>query len=129
MNNIPDPTLLNWVVQGGSFGLIAAMIAYAGKVLIPRTIAAFNDQTTKFDAMLQRTEDRHALELERRDERDDRIAAAIERIAERLTRLEARSEERDDGYEPRYGRGSTELPPPIPPPSAKHKRGAPPTGE
>lgn len=96
---MPDAQLLNWLVQGGSFALVCAMMVYIGYILVPKTIAAFERQADKFDGLVRRIEDRHGVELTKRDERDERIATAIDRLAdsqdrlsERLSRLEAKSD-------------------------------------
>ena len=94
---MPDLTILNWIVQGGSFALVVAIFVYLGYVLIPKTLSTFERMTVLFDGILQRTENRHAAELVKRD---DKIVASLDKVTERLTRLEARSEEWDRGRDP-----------------------------
>ena len=99
-----DAQLLNWVVQGGSFALVVCVMIYLGRVLIPRTIEAFERQTAKFDAMVERIEARHAAELDKRDDQFqslaetvrsglEKVADDLARVGETVARLEARTDE------------------------------------
>jgi hypothetical protein len=88
-----DASALQLVVQLGSFGLLAYSIVYVIRVVIPRVVEAFERQAVKFEAMHEKQEERHARELDKRDEVSERIAAALDRVTDRLTKLEARTDQ------------------------------------
>lgn len=88
-----DAQILNWVVQGGSFALVVAVMLYLGRVLIPKTIEAFERQTAKYESMSERQEQRHERELAKRDQALERLAGSIDVLASRIERVEARTDE------------------------------------
>lgn len=90
--------LLYTIIQGGSFAVLVVIIVWVGRTLVPSSLSAFRDQGTRFDAALQRQEDRHAVELQLRDVRDARsddalarLISAVDRLTDRIERLEDHS--------------------------------------
>lgn len=95
-----DAHILNWIIQGGSFGLIVAGCYFCAKVLFPRVIATVEAQQNKFDQILERQEKRHEREMEKRDASFEKVATALECISDsvrdmatRLDRLENQTAE------------------------------------
>ena len=87
-----DASALHLIVQLGSFGLLAWIAVYVVRVIIPRVVAAFEAQATKFEQMHERQELRHTRELEKLDAATEQIADALYRVTERLVKLETRTD-------------------------------------
>lgn len=85
----PDPQTLHWIIQGGSFGLIAAIFIWSGYILVPRVLKAFEDRDEKFSAMIDRIQERNDRELDRRSAADSAMVAAMAAIVSRLEMLES----------------------------------------
>ena len=87
-----DLPVLNAVIQGGSFGLLAAVVLWVGRVLIPRIFAEHEKIMSSHRADLKEKDDRHERELAKRDAAFERTAAANEKVAEAVDKLADRVE-------------------------------------
>ena len=84
----PDLQTINWIVQGGSFGLVVAIFVWSAYILVPRVLKAFEDRDTKFELMITKIQDRYDKELDRRTAADSSMVVAMSAIVNRLETLE-----------------------------------------
>ena len=83
-----DLQTINWIVQGGSFGLVVAIFVWSAYILVPRVLKAFEDRDTKFELMITKIQDRYDKELDRRTAADSSMVVAMSAIVNRLETLE-----------------------------------------
>lgn len=81
---------LNTVIQGGSFALLAAVVLWVGRVLVPRIFAEHQRLMDQHRADLERKDERCERELAKRDAALEKVAVALEKVDTSLTRLDAR---------------------------------------
>lgn len=91
-----DTQLLNWIVQGGSFGLIVAIVVFLGKVMFPRAVKLLEDQGVRFEAIVERMQARYDAQLASRDATCRELAAAVAKLADDVGRLCDRIERLED---------------------------------
>lgn len=95
-----EATTLTWVVQGGSFALVVAIFGWGAHVLAPRVMKAFEDRDEKFEALIERIQDRNERELERRAAADLAMIASMNAIVTRLEALEMYGCSHRNGHQP-----------------------------
>lgn len=89
--------VLNLILQGGSFALVAWAVVYAVRVLVPEVIRTHDKTVKRFDDILERQEERHRDEIVRRDEAISRIAVELAAIAKALADVTDRLERVENG--------------------------------
>jgi len=86
----PDSQIVSIIIQGGSMGLLAVIIVYAGRHGFPALLDAFKQQGQEFRDVLMKMQERHERELDKRDLEVQRRDAVCDKFAEAALRLAAR---------------------------------------
>lgn len=100
---MPPPSetaLLTWVVQGGSFALLALIVVYVGRTVIPSAMAAYEKLVDKFDASLDRRDETLRTVTATLGTKIDGLGSKLDNLAESVDHLRADLDSHIDGERP-----------------------------